>query len=763
MCKSLRFIRPVAFMAVLGSMLTSASWSHAAEYAPADRIGAEVVPAPVAVSPVVVSSRRFAQKSFEVERSLQTVDADQLRELQASGAPEALHETTGVLVQKTNRGAGAPILRGMIGPANLLVVDGIRFNNATFRTGPNQYLAMLDPVSFSRFEVMMGPASVLYGSDAMGGVIQAVPHDWPEKAQTAGETGLRFGSADKAATVWGRAAWQAEGTGVQAAAALRRFGQLRAGGGVMQPISDYLQGSWSLRGRHEIAPGTELRLAWFGTRIRDAGRADRINSGDFRFYDNDDDLGWLELRHKGRGKGSRRPARGAATIHRTNENVDRYRCTVNDVATDVAGCVDAAVAQRGGGFGVNDSIPSPDAPLTRQTTNNDTVWSPGGLAMGQWALLQGALLLSAGLEGQFDLVSDSAKEERRADKGWTWKQADRGNFSNDSTYTSVATFLMAEFDLLERADDVVVATAGVRLSQLRARAAAVPGVGDLVYDHTGAVGSIGLRWLHGRNAMAYVNASQGFRAPNLQEVTVLGDTGSKFEVPNGDLGPERSNAFELGARWRRGEIEVHGAAFANLVDDVIDEKELTSEQWSDLPIDAKEVGSKTVVQRFNSPGGTFLGAELTARGPRFKRLQPWARVAWIRGEIERKGETVPARRSPPPMGAGGLRWDAASRRWFVEFYSRFAGAQADLHPSDESDLRICEDPNTPGKTYSKSGTQCPGSPAWWTLNARGGFAFNDKLRLDATVHNALDVPYRYHGSGFDEAGLGVTASVVGTF
>ena len=58
---------------------------------------------------------------------------------------------------------------------------------------------------------------------------------------------------------------------------------------------------------------------------------------------------------------------------------------------------------------------------------------------------------------------------------------------------------------------------------------------------------------------------------------------------------------------------------------------------------------------------------------------------------------------------------------------------------------------------------CPGSPAWVTLNARAGYAFTPTLRLDASLNNALDTNYRYHGSGFDEAGVGVTASLSGRF
>ena len=749
----------LSLVVVLASGVVATAASAAPRDIPTAYGGSGAAPPSVAVSPVVVTPQRFNQEAFETDRSVHPVDADALRDLQASGGAEALQETTGVLVQKTNRGAGAPMLRGLIGPNNLLVLDGVRFNNATFRTGPNQYMNMLDPVSFERYEVLLGPASVLYGSDAMGGVVQALPHPWPSDRPTAGEVGLRLASADLATSAWGRGSWKAGGVGVQAGAAVRRFGELRAGGGEVQPLSEYVQGAWNLRGSYELAPGTELRASWYGSRVRDAGRADRIANGDFRFYGNDDDFGVLELRHEAKGKALRQ-ARVVASVHRTGEAVDRYRCKVSGPA-DVPICAEAGLAQRSRGLGADE--PQPEAPLTRQTQNNDTVWSPGGLALSQWALASGAVLLNVGLEGQVDLVTDSTLRDRRQDKNWTWKDAERGNFSDGSSYATVAGLAMAEFDLLQWGDNLLLSHVGTRLSHFRASAANVPGIGDLNYDHTGAIGSAGLRLLIGRGLMAYLNASQGFRAPNLQEVTALGDTGSKFEVPNDKLGPERSNALELGGRWHKGEAEVHAAGFVNLVSDVIDEAELEQAEWQQLGLDPADVGSKPVVQRVNSASGLFYGAEATVKAMRFWSIQPWLRAAWIHGEVERKDEIVPARRSPPLLGAGGLRYDAPDKRWHVGLFSRFAAAQDRLHPSDESDLRICADPDNPGKTYKDSGQACPGSPAWWTLNVRGGYEFSRRWRVDASLNNALDVRYRAHGSGFDEAGVGVRASVVGRF
>ena len=80
--------------------------------------------------------------------------------------PESLREVSGVMVQKTSHGQGSPYMRGFTGFRTLFLVDGIRLNNSVFRDGPNQYASTVDNLSLAGTELIRGPASVLYGSDA---------------------------------------------------------------------------------------------------------------------------------------------------------------------------------------------------------------------------------------------------------------------------------------------------------------------------------------------------------------------------------------------------------------------------------------------------------------------------------------------------------------------------------------------------------------------------------------------------------------------
>ena len=706
------------------------------------------------VSPIVISPSRAEQKEFEADRTVRVITRDDLASTHVQTAPEALHDAAGVTVQKTNRGAGAPLLRGLVGPRNLLVIDGVRFSNSTFRTGPNQYLSLLDPSAQKQFEVLMGPASVVYGTDAMGGVLAASPWATRRKDGVGGRAGVDFLSADMSTSVHGTAGFKSGDLGLRAGGALRRFGTLTGGGGNQLLLSDYMSGAWHLRTRYDISKRTWVGASWFGARIRDAGRTDRINEGRFRLYDNDSDIGWLELRH--RGNGTLRSLRVVASAHRTWEGVDRFRCSLKDPLAERAACIEDGLPARTN----NDHKPTGN--VSRHEQWEDTVLTPGLLVISQLRLTDD-ISATAGLEAHQDTVSSTFRQRRSDKDDWAWKDADRGHFSEGSTYAQGGVFALAEAGLLKTSAGRLAITAGARYSIFSASAAGVPQFGDVAYQQQGVAGSLGVKWQAGDRWMAWVNASQGLRAPNLQESTVLGDTGSKIEVPNADLEAESSLAVEAGARLQGKTLRLAVVGFANMLSDTIDERELDKAEWQKLGLEDSEVGNKPVVQRINSGAGRFFGGEAQVEASVASGVQLWLRGSVIQGEIDRKdGSTVTARRNPPPMGNAGASWrvpgvDGLS----IAVYSRFSAAQSNLHPSDESDLRICEDPSTPGDTFKDNKKDCAGSPSWVTANLRATYRFSKQLRLDVSGLNLLDAQYRYHGSGIDEPGRGVAVSVNG--
>jgi hypothetical protein len=130
-------------------------------------------------------------------RASSTVTRDDLDERQPRSAPDALRWEPGVYVQQTAAAQGSPYLRGRTGQQTVLLFDGIRLNNATWRQGPNQYFFAVDTRTLAAIDVIRGGASTRYGSDALGGVLDAIPRQAdPDGPALAPRLALRWGSAD---------------------------------------------------------------------------------------------------------------------------------------------------------------------------------------------------------------------------------------------------------------------------------------------------------------------------------------------------------------------------------------------------------------------------------------------------------------------------------------------------------------------------------------------------------------------------------------
>ncbi|MEX0712710.1 MAG: TonB-dependent receptor, partial [Pirellulales bacterium] len=120
------------------------------------------------------SVTRGDKSLFDTPSLATIIDRAQLAERQPHDMFQALQQELGVLVQRTARGQASPFVRGLTGQQVLILVDGIRLNNSTFRSGANQYFNTIDPGQVERIEVLRGPQSALWGSDAIGGVINIV-------------------------------------------------------------------------------------------------------------------------------------------------------------------------------------------------------------------------------------------------------------------------------------------------------------------------------------------------------------------------------------------------------------------------------------------------------------------------------------------------------------------------------------------------------------------------------------------------------------
>ena len=120
---------------------------------------------------VVISASKIREKREDVAYSIVSLDRKTIENANVTQTPDLLTKTNGVSIQKSQLGGGSPIIRGFEANRVLLVVDGVRMNNAIYRSGHLQNSLTIDPNAIEVVEVVFGPSSTIYGSDALGGVI----------------------------------------------------------------------------------------------------------------------------------------------------------------------------------------------------------------------------------------------------------------------------------------------------------------------------------------------------------------------------------------------------------------------------------------------------------------------------------------------------------------------------------------------------------------------------------------------------------------
>ena len=676
---------------------------------------------PLELSPVVVTATRGERASFDVPNAVTIIDHDDVGRKTPTVLPDLLRGETGVFVQQTTPGQAAPIVRGLIGSGILMLVDGMRLNTAFFRSAPNQYFALVDPYNVERLEVLREASSTLYGSDAMGGVINVitpVPRFATERWQLHGQALEQFSSAD---TGWvNRVSLQGGKTGVGLSGGFtyQDYNDLRGGGdtGVQRP-SGYTvyagDGTMFLeRENHDLLLSFQYlqqpKTPRFDELVPGFGQTQP--SSDVFFFEPNDRL-FLHARYR-----IRKPL---AFVDRLEFNVAFQE--INDDRRTRGFTSTREDRERNG-----DSLIG----LTLQLTSRWRDW----------------MTFTYGGEIYLDEVS-SSRVGTNINTGAT--STEQSRFADGSTVNSFGLYVQDEIRLHPR----LTATLGLRFSHFDVDIPqADRGQGAEAHlspnDLTGSVGLV----YHLTPAVNLVtNFGRGFRVPNVFDLSTLGPRpGNRFNIPNPNLTPEEVFTVDAGVKVKlarfAGEIFGFYSDFKGKI-----EENLTGECFRDevgiVPPEQCQPTDRLVVQSQNLNTVTLYGVEVGGRLQMLDNLEAYGTLTYTWAEEQfRDGRTLPADRIPPLNGQVGLFYRPIPRLW-VEPFVRFAGRQDRLSDRDRVDPRINPD----------------GTPGWVTANLRLGWEINERFRGRLAVENIFDQPYREHGSGINAPGINATVSLEARF
>lgn len=669
---------------------------------------------------VVVTASRREAKVFDSPYGISVISSDEIQSRQMSRTvPDILSEEPAVMVQKTSYGQGSPYLRGFTGFRNVFLIDGIRLNNSTFREGPNQYWNTVDTFTVARLEMVKGPASVLYGSDAIGGAVNVISRDgkislYPPLLRGESKGGLihprlysRYSSANKSDVL------RAEITGNKTeqvnfiiGGSLKDFNDLRGGKEVgLQEKTGYQDNSGDVRAEYALTKDSMLTLAHQNVRQADAWRTHRtiygvawqgtaVGTDKKHSFDQGRQLTYLQYETKSPFTFSERIKASLSYQTQTEDQITIKK----DNKTDKQG-----FDVRTTGLWVQSETP---------------VYKFGRIV--------------AGIEYYSDAVDSYLRKYNAA--GALTNTEIQGPVADDAIYNLTGVFVQDELALTSKLD----LTAGLRYTRAQARADKVRDPVtttqiELSDSWNSTVGSARLLYRAGPNMNIYGGISQGFRAPNLSDLTRydIAQSGQQ-EIPNTSLRPEKFVSYETGIKMRSEKWHTESSVFYTTINDMI----------MRYPTGAM-VGSNYEVQKANIGDGFMQGCEVKADYRISPQWSLFSGVAYIRGEVDtypasaQVKDREPMNKVQPLQGILGGRWNDASRKYWAEAFMKAADRQDRLSPEDRLDTQRIPPDGTPGYTV---------------FNIRGGWQASDNVAITVGIENIGDRDYRIHGSGTNEPG-----------
>lgn len=638
-------------------------------------------------------SLRGAKKFAPLQTSL--IQKDLFRN-QPRTLPEALQGLTGVWVQQTDHGGGSPIIRGLIGYQTVMMVDGIRLNNASFPSGPLPYLNTIDGLMIDNLSVLPGAASVAYGSDAMGGVINVQSKSaaftnskqWRVGGTVLGEattSGMEYmgrGELNIANQDWG----------IHIGVDGKRFGDIHAGKGKgIERPNGYNE--WAADAKIQHRWGVNLLTAAYqGMRQNNIPNYISMKTGKFDIYktkEQNRDLGYLTYSFRPMGDIFRFAETTVSYARRKGERL------VSKKGTNL--------------FQFNDD----DVRSVGWTTDFDL--SP----LSFWHI-------KAGTDVYHDKIFSSATAENHNEN--TVKHS-RGSFPDGSTMLSYGIFLENEWVYKALSFGAGVRFEGHHLAFEDAT------FGHVKMDPKAVVGDFHISYEIFKHFTASYVLGSSFRAPTINDVATLGQADSWYFVPNFGISPEKGLNMEIDLKYDNGSTRVSANVYRNRLRDLLG---LAPAKTAD---GQTEVDGFPVQMRQNMSKAYVEGVEFAVEQRLCSVVSAFGNLTYTYGKNETND--VPLSKIPPLFGTVGLRYHKNGLG--LALISDMARRQDRLSPQDKKDARI----TTPTPGFATFRLNADYEMPHWSFAGTLGNIFNKGYKLHASgmdaygIYGKLTVAWRF--------------------
>jgi hemoglobin/transferrin/lactoferrin receptor protein len=583
---------------------------------------------------LVITAQRSAKPRFNTPEAIDLIQAKTMQTRQLRTSPEALTAVPGIFVQKTNHGGGSPFVRGLTGNQTLLLIDGIRFSNATFRYGPNQYFNTIDLFSLEKIEALRGSGSVQYGSDALGGTIQAFSKalDFSEKSEWGGAVLLRGASQGMEQTARAELQHSTRRSALGGGLTWRNFGDLVGGDTTgHQDPSGYRELDFDLKGKIALSRRATLTLVHQNVRQNEVPVFHKVQLENFA-------VNQFE------------PQRRVLSYARLEQNLDHGVWKSLSVTTSLHQTEEGRESRKNG------------SSLLR--TENDQVRSLGANAqINQVFGKHGSA--NSGVEVYYDLVNSTRTD---LDQNTGLATSKRGLYPNDATMMSLAAYSLYEWDLKHWNF-----TAGARWNTFVIEVKDET-IGASKLKPSALVGNLAVLYKLNGHSNLFASLNSGFRAPNLDDLGTLGIVDFRFETPNYGLKPESTLNAQLGYKFQSSRLKGELYVYRNTLRNLITRIKQDTQTMQGYPLYQKDNTSQAYIQGVETAWTFSIARHWSAQGT----------MTYTYGQNVTAKE--PLRRIPPVFGR--LALDYNTGEWSLGAEVLAAGTQARLAKGDTEDNRI---------------------------------------------------------------------------
>lgn len=689
---------------------------------------------------VVVSATRWWQRSSDVPAKITSITQPQVALYNPQTSADLLATSGQVFIQKSQQGGGSPMIRGFATNRLLYTVDGIRMNTAIFRGGNIQNVINVDPFSIEKTEVVFGPGSVIYGSDAIGGVMsfQTLNPQFSldNSLLITGKAVGRFSSANSERTGhfdvnvgWNKFAMITSFSNWN-------FGELTQGShgpdeyikpyyvqrqdSVDRVVSQrdeldqiptaYSQVNLMQKFRYKPTEDLEILYGFHFSETSDYGRYDRHNrvrNGTARYAE------WKY--------GPQRWVMNNLTLsHDASTFLYDHMTTRLAFQNFRESRIDRAF---------NDEIRSiREEEVDAYSVNLDFSKSTGSRNM-----------IYFGTEYVLNEVS-SAGRSVNIESGAVNPGPSRYPQAN---WQSIALYLNNEFKI----SDQLTAQAGLRYNHFLLDAAfdttfyPLPFTEGAVNDGalTGSIGAV-----YRPQTDLFINASMGtaFRSPNVDDIGKVFDSEpGSVVVPNPDLDAEYAYNFELGvAKVFNNFMKAELTGYYTILNNAMVRRDYQLNGASTIMYDGVSSNVQAIQNAATARVFGFQASMNITFNPNFSFATDFN---YQNGKEELDdGSTSPSRHAAPVFGGAELSYKASNLE--LVLYTDYQG--------ERSYEELSVEERGKDEIYAKDDNGNNYVPAWATLNLKTVYSVSEQFALSAGLENILDKRYRPYSSGISGPG-----------